>query len=50
MAPLTALPATAWSAAVDAYRRTVIAVAPSAGPAQCRVPPSTLISTPSAEP
>jgi hypothetical protein len=41
--PTTALPAIAWSAAVVAYSRIVIAMAPIAGPAQNRVPPSTLI-------
>ncbi len=43
--PTTALPAIARSPAVNAYMSAVIAAAPSAGPAQCRVPPRTLIST-----
>ncbi|MCC2636241.1 MAG: hypothetical protein K0S48_4127 [Ramlibacter sp.] len=37
--------ATAESPAVKKYSSPVIAVAPTAGPAQCRVPPSTLMST-----
>ena len=45
IAPITALPATAWSAAVKRRAAPVIATAPIAGPAQWRVPPSTLIST-----
>ncbi len=44
-APTAALPASAWSPLVNAYSRAVITVAPTAGPAQWRVPPSTLIST-----
>ena len=43
--PTAALPATAWSPAVKTYSSAVIAAAPTAGPAQWRVPPSTLIST-----
>jgi hypothetical protein len=35
----------ALSPPVKAYSSSVIAVAPTMGPAQCRVPPSTAIST-----
>ncbi len=43
--PIIALPATARFEPVNAYSSSVIATAPTAGPAQWRVPPSTLIST-----
>ena len=43
--PTIALPATAKLAAVKLYSSSVMATAPTAGPAQWRVPPSTLIST-----
>ena len=42
-APVVALPASARSPLVNAYNSAVITVAPTAGPAQWRVPPSTLI-------
>ena len=45
MAPTAARPATAWSPAVNRYSSPVMAAAPTAGPPQKRVPPSTLMST-----
>ncbi len=43
--PVRPLPMTALSPPVKAYSSSVIAVAPTIGPAQWRVPPSTDIST-----
>src|SRR3546814_5546304 len=43
--PTAALPAIGLLPAVKKYIRQVMATAPTAGPAQWRVPPSTLIST-----
>ena len=43
--PSTTLPAIALSAEVKPNSNAVIATAPTAGPAQCRDPPSTAINT-----
>ena len=43
--PITPLPSTAYSPPVNENSRQVIATAPTAGPAQWRVPPRMLMST-----